>query len=88
MSPEPRRESAAPSRALWRLNAVCAGMIRTEKLLEMLPEEGLRQVSAPWPLGRPGTPEEIAEVTLFLASPRASFVTGAVIVADGGMSIS
>jgi NAD(P)-dependent dehydrogenase (short-subunit alcohol dehydrogenase family) len=71
-----------------RVNAVCAGMIRTEKLLEMVPEEGMQQFSAPWPLGRPGTPEEIAQVTLFLASPRASFVTGAVIVADGGQTIS
>ncbi|MEV8371915.1 SDR family oxidoreductase [Kribbella sp. NPDC056861] len=71
-----------------RVNAVCAGMIRTDKLLEMVPEEGFRQFSAPWPLGRAGTPEEIAEVTLFLASPRASFVTGAVIVADGGQTIS
>ena len=71
-----------------RVNAVCAGMIRTDKMLEILPEEGLQQVSAGWPLGRPGTPEEIAEVTLFLASPRASFVTGAVVTADGGMSIS
>ncbi|GAA0954724.1 SDR family oxidoreductase [Kribbella koreensis] len=71
-----------------RVNAVCAGMIRTDKLLEMLPEEGMQQASAPWPLGRPGTPEEIAEVALFLASPRASFVTGAVVVADGGQIIS
>ncbi|MEV6412931.1 SDR family oxidoreductase [Kribbella sp. NPDC051718] len=71
-----------------RVNAVCAGMIRTDKLLEILPEEGMQQVSAPWPLGRPGTPEEIAEVALFLASPRASYVTGAVVVADGGQIIS
>jgi NAD(P)-dependent dehydrogenase (short-subunit alcohol dehydrogenase family) len=71
-----------------RVNAVCAGMIRTDKLLEILPEEGLQQVSVPWPLGRPGTPEEIAEVALFLASPRASYVTGAVVVADGGQTIS
>jgi NAD(P)-dependent dehydrogenase (short-subunit alcohol dehydrogenase family) len=71
-----------------RVNAVCAGMIRTDKLLELLPEEGLQQAAAPWPIGRPGTPEEIAEVALFLASPRASYVTGAVVVADGGQTIS
>lgn len=35
-------------------------------------------------LGRLGTPEEIAALTVFLASPRASFITGAVLVADGG----
>ncbi|MDX6284326.1 MAG: hypothetical protein QOH03_5397 [Kribbellaceae bacterium] len=71
-----------------RVNAVCAGMIKTDKLLELVPEEGMQQVSAPWPLGRPGLPEEIAEVALFLASPRASYVTGAVVVADGGQTIS
>ncbi|MDX6264797.1 MAG: hypothetical protein QOH84_6485 [Kribbellaceae bacterium] len=71
-----------------RVNAVCAGMIKTGKLLEIFPEEGMQQVSAPWPLGRPGLPEEIAEVALFLASPRASYVTGAVVVADGGQTIS
>jgi 3-oxoacyl-[acyl-carrier protein] reductase len=35
-------------------------------------------------LGRLGTPDEIAAITVFLASPRASFITGAVLVADGG----
>ena len=35
-------------------------------------------------LGRAGTPEEIGDVVAFLASPRASFITGSVIVADGG----
>jgi NAD(P)-dependent dehydrogenase (short-subunit alcohol dehydrogenase family) len=38
------------------------------------------------PLGRFGTPEEIAAVVAFLASEKASFVTGACIVADGGQS--
>lgn len=70
-----------------RVNAVCAGGVRTDALLAMVPEEVLHQTSAPAPLGRVGTPEEIAEVVLFLASPRSSFVTGAVIVADGGYSV-
>jgi dihydroanticapsin dehydrogenase len=38
------------------------------------------------PIGRPGTPREIAHVVLFLASDEASFLTGSVILADGGMT--
>lgn len=70
-----------------RVNAVCAGMIRTDKLLEIVPEEQMQFLGAQAPLGRYGTSEDIAEVVLFLASPRSSFVTGAVIVADGGVSV-
>ena len=36
------------------------------------------------PLGRPGTPEEIAEAALFLSAPEASYVNGQVLVVDGG----
>ena len=40
------------------------------------------------PIGRPGTPDEIGQVAVFLASEEASFVTGQLIVADGGNSIT
>lgn len=46
--------------------------------------EYLRSFGAAHPLGRVAQPGEIAEVIGFLASPRSSFITGAVVAADGG----
>ena len=45
---------------------------------------GLDQLAGASPLGRPASPEEIAEAIVFLASPRSSYVNGAVRAADGG----
>jgi NAD(P)-dependent dehydrogenase (short-subunit alcohol dehydrogenase family) len=74
-----------------RCNALCPGWVDTPinyAHAEML--GGLQQVydtiDSFQPIGRPGEPEEIASVALFLASDEASFVTGAVILADGGMT--
>jgi NAD(P)-dependent dehydrogenase (short-subunit alcohol dehydrogenase family) len=47
---------------------------------------GLAKTLVKYPIGRLGTPEEIANVALFLASDEASFMTGAVVTADGGMT--
>jgi 3-oxoacyl-[acyl-carrier protein] reductase len=69
-----------------RVNAVAPGYIDTEmtkKLNEQAREAMLSQV----PMGRPGTPEEVAKVVLFLASDLASYITGRVIQIDGGMAI-
>jgi 3-oxoacyl-[acyl-carrier protein] reductase len=66
-----------------RVNAVAPGFIATEMIAGM-PEKILQTLAAHTPLGRLGTPEEIAEVYLWLASDAASFITGAVISADGG----
>jgi NAD(P)-dependent dehydrogenase (short-subunit alcohol dehydrogenase family) len=47
-------------------------------------DELLKRTQARIPLGRIGTPEEVARVALFLASDAASYVTGAIIPMDGG----
>ncbi len=74
-----------------RCNALCPGWVDTPinyAHAEML--GGLQEVydtiDSFQPIGRPGEPREIANVALFLASDESSFVTGAVILADGGMT--
>lgn len=76
-----------------RVNAICPGYIdtpMTEEWLASVPDrqETERQMLAVHPLGRIGTPRDIAEAVLFLASDAASFITGACLVVDGGMSIA
>ena len=74
-----------------RCNAIAPGWVDTPinyAHAEML--GGLQEVYATidsfQPIGRPGEPREIANVALFLASDESSFVTGSVVVADGGMT--
>ncbi|HKY13888.1 MAG TPA: SDR family oxidoreductase, partial [Microthrixaceae bacterium] len=65
-----------------RVNAICPGFVHTEIMGaggEHIP--GILDKAA---LGRGGQPHEIAEVAAFLASDKASFVTGAIIPVDGG----
>ena len=72
-----------------RVNAIAPGLIDTDfaKALTEDPER-LARVEARTPLRRIGRPEEIAGVALFLASDLSSYVTGQVLVADGGDTVA
>ncbi len=68
-----------------RVNAIAPGSILTEMLQQIMTDEKAREtVLSRTPMGRCGTVEEIANVAAFLASDESSYVTGEVIVADGG----
>lgn len=70
-----------------RVNAVCPGPIETPLLAELLADPARRQRRLVHiPMGRLGRPEEIARAVLFLASDEASFMTGAALVVDGGIT--
>ena len=74
-----------------RVNAVSPGYVRTAQLLSeehSLGAAGAELAGARVPLGRIAEPEDIADVILFLASHAARYITGQVIVADGGLAIT
>ncbi|HEV7863901.1 MAG TPA: SDR family oxidoreductase [Acidimicrobiia bacterium] len=77
-----------------RVNAICAGTVDTPMARPLLAvrgqgdlELGAKLTAERYPIGRIGTPDEIARAALFLASDESSFITGAVLTADGGMTI-
>ncbi|MET7399338.1 SDR family oxidoreductase [Dactylosporangium sp. NPDC005572] len=70
-----------------RVNALAPGLVRTPMTQGWLDDPAMRDVViAQTPLGRPAEPEEIAGTVLFLASPLASYINGAVLVVDGGQT--
>ena len=72
-----------------RVNAVCPGIIDTEMMQRFTggTAEGRDRVIAQEPIGRMGTPEEIAAAVLWLCSDAASFVIGHAMVVDGGQTV-
>jgi len=65
-------------------NAVAPGFIAT-KMTDVLPDDVKENILKQVPLGRLGTPEEVAQAVVFLASPAADYITGQVISVNGGM---
>lgn len=72
-----------------RINAVCPGIISTPMMDRFTggTTEGRQAVIAQEPVGRMGTPEEIAEAVVWLCSDAASFVVGSAMIVDGGQTV-
>lgn len=71
------------------VNAIAPGPILTAHVAAFFPDDDARRIRLErFPLGRFGTVEDVAETACFLASTRASWITGQVIVIDGGASIN
>src|SRR5439155_4461760 len=80
------------------VNGVCAGCIGTERIVELTEtrakreqrasQDVMRELVASIPLARMGRTEELAAAVAFLASDRASYITGAVLQVDGGFTRS
>ncbi len=68
------------------VNAVCPGLIDTQ-LIETVPAADRARFLAQIPLNRYGTPEEVADALVFLASDRARYITGATLTVDGGLTM-
>ena len=67
------------------VNAIAPGLIETDMTKDLLADQKMREyLLGRTPLGRPGQPEEIGKVAVFLASDGVSFMTGATVVVDGG----
>lgn len=67
-----------------RVNCVWPSTILTDRLQETIPEDRKEQMTAMHPLGRLGTPEDVALAVLFLASESSSWITGVTLDAAGG----
>lgn len=66
------------------VNSVSPGYTQTD-MTSGMPDEVIKQVNSLIPVGRMGTPEEVAHAVAFLASPKASYITGQILGVNGGM---
>ena len=71
-----------------RCNSIAPGPIEgTEGVRRLVPEGSADKLKKMIPLGRFGTPDDIGQLSVFLASPLASYITGTLVVADGGQNL-
>ncbi|WP_297276802.1 3-oxoacyl-[acyl-carrier-protein] reductase [uncultured Brachyspira sp.] len=68
------------------VNAIAPGFIQTD-MTDALPEDTVKGIMSITPLKKLGTPEDVANLVLFLASDMSNYITGEVIAVDGGMSM-
>ena len=66
------------------VNALCPGLINTEMVRATISDESVDQYANSFPIQRLGEPEEVAELVMFLASDKASYITGASLDINGG----
>jgi hypothetical protein len=71
-----------------RINAICPGYVNTPLLQEATASGAMDSEIAKTPMGRMAHVDEIADSIVFLASPMASFMTGASLVVDGGYTVN
>jgi NAD(P)-dependent dehydrogenase (short-subunit alcohol dehydrogenase family) len=70
-----------------RCNAICPGLVDTPMAADLINNpQRMTQVMQAYPLARPGTPEEVAKLVLYLASDESSWVTGSIYTIDGGLT--
>ncbi|MEZ5709230.1 MAG: SDR family oxidoreductase [Blastomonas sp.] len=70
------------------VNAINPGLVASDRAKAILGDEGLAAYGSTVPVGRAGTPEDIAHACLFLASARSDYITGTTIKMDGGSTVA